>query len=365
VVVTKFTRYYYHYYYYQNYHKGMHTQRAKSVYKVLVANVCLYYTPVLYVYTFMSSMHNNHVHLTPQNFAPTTRPLIKPSTVLIATLLHVINSLAIGHLPSSSQINHIPEIQQLIQTCPTAATSVLTSKSDPPIMINSGLPPVPTKLVNKIQSGLFVEMSDLLPDTLTSAEYNANETHNSKPKHLKELSIMEWVQSFAVYMAVISRTKPQCIADLLGYQQRIIHASYNRQPGRWAVYDRQFRLKASATSSTDWSTTDLDIWNNAFPDVSVTQGFPPSQLQPRAQYGTRRITSNQTRRSPSQQRICLDWNDDPNPDCQHPQCKYEHMCYRCAYNPRITDNHHKAMFCPNKGKNSQREPLIHQPRGQM
>jgi len=124
-----------------------------------------------------------------------------------------------------------------------------------------------------------------------------------------------------------------------------------------AVYDRQFRLKASVTSSTYWSTTDLDIWNNAFLAVNITQGFPPSQWQPKAQYGTRRITSNQTRCSPSQQRICLDWNDDPNPDCQHPHCKYKHTCYRCAYNPRITDNDHKTTFCPNKGKNHNANPL--------
>ena len=65
---------------------------------------------------------------------------------------------------------------------------------------------------------------------------------------------MEWVQSFRVYMAVVARTKPHRIPDLLGYQQRIIQASYNRQPGCWADYDRQFRLKASTTSSTEWST---------------------------------------------------------------------------------------------------------------
>ena len=89
---------------------------------------------------------------------------------------------------------------------------------NPPIMVSAGLPPIPTKLFNRIQDGLFIEMSDLLPDTLTSAEYNAGEDHGDsrKPKHHRELSIMEWVQSFGVYMAVMSRTKPQRIADLLG-----------------------------------------------------------------------------------------------------------------------------------------------------
>ena len=239
---------------------------------------------------------------------------------------------------------------------------------NPPIMVSAGLPPIPTKLLNRIQDGLFIEMSDLLPDTLTSAEYNAGEDHGDsrKPKHHRELSIMEWVQSFGVYMAVMSRTKPHRIADLLGYQQRIIQASYNRQPGCWAVYDRQFRLKASATSSTDWSTIDLNLWHDAFPDQNMTQALPPSQSQPRPQYSTQRYASNQPRRTPpSQQRICLDWNDDPNPDCPHPHCKYEHTCYRCAFNPRIVDKRHKAMFCPNKGKRFQREPLINQPRGQL
>ena len=232
-------------------------------------------------------------------------------------------------------------------------------------MVSAGLPPIPTKLLNRIQDGLFVEMSDLLSDTLTSAKCNAGKDHGDsrKPKHHRKLSIMEWVQSFGVYMAVMSCTKPQRIADLLGYQQWIIQATYNHQPGCWAVYDRQFRLKTSATSSTDWLTIDLNLWHDAFPYQNMTQALPPSWSQQRPQYSTQSHVSNQPRRTPpSQQRISLDWNDDPNPDCPHPHCKYEHTCYRCA---RIVDKRHKAMFFPNKGKRFQRKPLINQPRGQL
>jgi len=127
-------------------------------------------------------------------------------------------------------------------------------------MVNAGLPPVPTKIVNRIQGGLFVEMYELLPSTLTSTQYNTIEDDSCKSKHQRELSNMDWVQSFGVYMAVISRTKPHCIPDLLGYQQRIIQAPCNRQPGCWANYDHQLCLKASTTSSTEWSTIDLNIW---------------------------------------------------------------------------------------------------------
>jgi len=80
-----------------------------------------------------------------------------------------------------------------------------------------------------------------------------------------------------VYMAAISRTKPHHIPDLLGYQQRIIQASYNRQPGCQADYDCQFCLKASTTSSTEWSTIDFNIWNDTFPDI--TTNHRPSPVQ--------------------------------------------------------------------------------------
>ena len=73
---------------------------------------------------------------------------------------------------------------------------------------------------------------------------------------------------------------------------------YNRQPGYWADYDRQFHLKASATSSTEWSTIDLNIWNDAFPDITTNHGPSPVQSQPRSQYSTQRYTSTQTIDSP-------------------------------------------------------------------
>ena len=167
-------------------------------------------------------------------------------------------------------------------------------------------------------------------------------------------------------MVVFSCTKPHRIPDLLGYQQQSIQASYNRQPGGWADYDCQFCLEASATSSTEWSIIDLNIWNDAFSDITTNHGPSPVQSQPRSLYSIQRYTNIQTRQPPSsQQCICLDWNDDPNPTCPHPNCKYDHVCYRCAYNPRIANNHHKAIFCPNKGKRSQRETLIGQKRGQL
>ena len=97
-----------------------------------------------------------------------------------------------------------------------------TSRPDPPMLVRKGLPPIPSTVVGRKQAGLFVEMFELLPDTLTSTDYNiaTEQGVTRKPKH-RDLSILEWAQTFAVYMAVLSQTAPQRVVDLLGYQQQI------------------------------------------------------------------------------------------------------------------------------------------------
>ena len=40
----------------------------------------------------------------------------------------------------------------------------------------------------------------------------------------------------------------------------------------------------------------------------------------------------------------------PSNDCSYPACHYEHICYRRAHNPSITNRRHKAIFCPHREK---------------
>ena len=95
-------------------------------------------------------------------------------------------------------------------------------KSLPPMLISDGLPPVPAKLVKKIQEGHFVEMAELLADTLISPEYAGDQNSDSnkwKPKEVTD--IMNWVQCFGVFMAIISLQEPHRIPNLIGYQSLI------------------------------------------------------------------------------------------------------------------------------------------------
>ena len=82
---------------------------------------------------------------------------------------------------------------------PLEMQPTVTGKTTPPMLISNSLPPVPAKLVNKIQEGQFIEMAELLTDTLSSPEYIAevnSQSHKQKPKEVTD--ILDWVQCFGV-----------------------------------------------------------------------------------------------------------------------------------------------------------------------
>jgi len=240
---------------------------------------------------------------------------------------------------------------------PTTRSQASRSESSmsPPVMFSSCLPPVPAKLVRRIQDGLFVEMGELSPDRLDFQDLLATEQSASSSKVHEVTDIIDWVQCFSVFTAIIHRSQPDRTPDLLGYQNLIVQTSLRCQEGRWVIYDRRFRLKASALRLQQWSTIDITLWQLAFPDTSLGR-LPLSCVPQGSDYRLRPSKRTKSTNRP----ICLDWNDTPDPQCPHPNCKFEHTCYRCAHNYRILDKSHKALFCPNKP--TQPQPLMGQPR---
>ena len=53
-------------------------------------------------------------------------------------------------------------------------------------------------------------------------------------------NILEWIQCFSVYIAVITRKQPDRIQDLLGYQSRILETHLEYAGDYWLGYDRRF-----------------------------------------------------------------------------------------------------------------------------
>ena len=127
--------------------------------------------------------------------------------------------------------------------------------------INSGFINLtsPPSLVQKIESGAFIELGDLLSNHL-----GFEETVGSKSKQHPITNISEWLQAFAVYVSVIARKQPQRVPDLMGYQILMLEASNEYQGNCWLAYDRCFRQQAASLPNCKWSTIDSTIWNLAF-----------------------------------------------------------------------------------------------------
>ena len=256
---------------------------------------------------------------------------------------------AFNEIPSTSELQHIT---QLGDDPPPPQILRIREKTQAPVYIGGGLPPIPARLVKRIEDGQFVEMAELLPDHLSSSPYtDEDQANSSKVKYKEVLNIIEWLQCFSLYIAVIARSNASHVVDLLGYQNLIVQSQLKYRDGCWAVYDRQFRQKASAVSIPEWSVIDTTLWNLAF----AGQGIPSSSNDKGQYKGTFRNSSSQytpSRPSPHTKKrpICLEWNDSPSPGCPHPGCRYDHTCYRCAHNPNEFNKNHKAIFCPNREK---------------
>ena len=106
---------------------------------------------------------------------------------------------ATSHLQRGDQLQHITEFGANPQPVDP------TSRPLAPMLLSCGLPPVPTKLIKRIQDDLFIEMFELLPERLISADYNAgNGTGTQKQKPQEDLLILQWIQYFGIYIAIIS-----------------------------------------------------------------------------------------------------------------------------------------------------------------
>ena len=82
-----------------------------------------------------------------------------------------------------------------------------------PMNIGEGLPPLPPRLVKRIQSGQFIELSELLPDQLGIAAVDVDHRKPSKRSPKPALSIIEWAQGFGIYTAVLSKSGWQIYWD--------------------------------------------------------------------------------------------------------------------------------------------------------
>ena len=127
------------------------------------------------------------------------------------------------------------------------------------ISLGTVIPPVPPGFVDKIESGAFIEMGDLIPNCP-----GLEDTARSKLKCRSITNVCEWLQAFEVYVSIIARKQPHRVPDLMGYQVLILEASNEYKNDCWLAYDRCFHQQAASDPHCNWSNINSTLWNLVF-----------------------------------------------------------------------------------------------------
>ena len=139
----------------------------------------------------------------------------------------------------------------------TLATGAKSNASTTPLILSSSLPPVPAKLVEKIQLGQFVDFKELLIDNITLLQ-RLQELGPTQANHplltgskLREISDpLSWVSCFLAFMA--AKTESKEVRDLAAYGQIVLHLAGKHGGKGWMAYDKLFRQQQSAGATMPW-----------------------------------------------------------------------------------------------------------------
>ena len=233
------------------------------------------------------------------------------------------------------------------------------SQGNPPMVIGAGLPPVSARLVKHIQSGQYVDLAALLPDREDHAGNPiSDDQQKPKPKHIS--TILEWLQGFTMYTAVIIGSQPERAQDLLGYQAVIIDANMQYEGRGWMGYDRRFRQIAAADPSRKWSSLDSDLWNMSFAGLarrtvycqhcSVSSHTSEECVWLNSQQGPPGMKKFADMPLSWEAPVCKSWNFSQSQECSFQGCKLQHICIYCCKDPTLSRAQigHKAMHCRRK-----------------
>lgn len=277
------------------------------------------------------------------------------STLLPTTLQSILPHLSSNLYPDQSILTLVPSL------------------SNPGMILSPAADPIPHSLVQRIQSGQFVDMRDLLADNVHLLN-QLSSLHGATAlplatinrTRLREIpSLTSWLYCFNAYVAV--RTPDPLTRQMLAYSRLIIRESLRHGGAGWLEYDRVFRRQLSIDPTLRWNTLEPGLQAATIlgqrtsagilcslcreSDHSTSQcALAPLQQQlinhPQVPPAPR-----SWRRPETLQRICVSWNKG---QCNRPRCSYRHVCATCQRN-------HKARDCAETPPDSEYKSASVQP----
>ena len=230
------------------------------------------------------------------------------------------------------------------------------------IYIGEGLPPVPSKLADRIRKWEYIDMSELLPEYWGQMSLKPAETLNGaqqptarRPRKVTEIT--SWVQCFASYVGVLAGPSPEAVPELMAYLIHIVRVSQDFGGMAWVNYDMAFRRQAATTGNRQWSKINPSLYSICFAGaarnnkrcelcLSLTHESRDCALsgEGEQEVGARlsaiesavlsltaaRPATNTPLPTPQRREICRSWNENR---CTYPRCRFRHAC-RVCFGPR-------------------------------
>ena len=140
------------------------------------------------------------------------------------------------------------------------------------VCLGAGLPPIPKRLVDKIQANEYIDFTELPPARgkgRVSAPQNDGQIVVVQAADLLQArkvipDMATWSQCFALYVAVLGAHQPSRLADLMGYHSLIARASKKFKWPSWVVYDQNFRQEAAGNACMQWAKADPSLYAQCF-----------------------------------------------------------------------------------------------------
>ena len=216
-------------------------------------------------------------------------------------------------------------------------------------MIAKGIPPIPAKVVERIQKWEFVDLASLLsndqiPDDVLamvpSGQLLLVPPSDRQPKRKRTISdIHSWVQAFSIYAAVLSAadsTSKKETVGLFAHMVTVLQLAKDLGGNQWMQYDKVYREWATAKEIKVWGELNLSIFGRCL--ASQHRYQPPTVEKKVSRPGETRSTPY------SRSQGCHLWNFEGK--CTRSQCRFLHSCYFCGGN-------HRADNCPSSpGQNT-------------
>ena len=233
------------------------------------------------------------------------------------------HSLSIANMATTSSQDSVSSVATLPQANISSATSFPLLNQ--PFIVGPGFSPIPAKVVGQVVAGKLIDLGNLLPSTVASAEPEPQLLFDGclvltstlkKPKRRVE-DIATWMEAFSVYCLIMISSFPHRSRDLLQYKLLILRTYRQFSRKVWLAYDRAFREHAAAANVVDWSSINIQLFNFHAAGASARG---PNVSSPDSSEPAGASTSHI---------LCKSWNKGR---CVAPyaSCRYAHHCSSCS-----------------------------------